>query len=96
MADGALSLSFAQATGIFKGSYAFWYDYESARDATTGKITISHTSKKLYFEGVLVQGENELRGFCLWDASSVFNDPKTGKEKTYKYRQSFSVRLTAE
>ena len=29
--------SFAQATGIFKGSYTFWYDYLSAYDDTNGK-----------------------------------------------------------
>ncbi len=87
--DGALTLSFAQATGIFKGSYTFWYDYESAHDYTTGKSTMAHTSKKVNFEGIMVQGANEMCGFYLWDASSVYDDPKTGKEKTYKYKESY-------
>ncbi len=92
--DGALTLSFTQATGIFKGSYTFWYDYESAYDASTEKSTIVHTSKKVNFEGVLVQGEEpEIRGFYLWDATGTYDDPKTGKEKTYKYKKSYPVYL---
>ena len=89
--DGALTLSFTQATGIFKGSYTFWYDYESAYDHTTGKSTMSHTSKKVNFEGIMVQGADDMRGFYLWDATGAYDDPKTGKEKTYKYKESHSV-----
>ena len=89
--DGALSLSFTQATGIFKGSYTFWYDYQSAADETTGKETWTHTSKKVNFEGVMVQGEEELRGFYLWDVTGYYDDPKTGKAKTFKYKESYPV-----
>ncbi len=95
--DGAMTLSFTQATGIFKGSYTFWYDYMSAFDATKpeGKQeTWTHTSKKVSFEGILVQGESEMRGFYLWDASSSYDDPKTGKPKTYKYKESHPVTLS--
>ena len=92
--DGALTLSFAQATGIFKGSYTFWYDYESAYDETTGKSTMVHTSKKVSFEGILVQGElPKMDGFYLWDATGEYEDEKTGKAKTYKYKQSFPVSI---
>ena len=94
--DGALSLSFAQATGIFKGSYTFWYDYMSAYDSTKpeGKQeTIVHTSKKVSFEGIWVQGMEELRGFYLWDATGFYSDPKTGKSKTYKYKEPHAVNL---
>ncbi len=93
--DGALTLSFAQATGIFKGSYTFWYDYMSAYDDTKpdGKReTYAHASKKVSFEGILVQGEEpKMNGFYLWDATGVYEDEKTGKEKTYKYKVSFPV-----
>ena len=90
--DGALALSFTQATGIFKGSYTFWYDYLSAYDKTTGKETMAHTSKKVNFEGILVQGEEpKMNGFYLWDATGVYEDEKTGKEKPYKYKESFPV-----
>ena len=89
--DGALTLSFTQATGIFKGSYTFWYDYESAYDATKDKSTMSHTSKKVNFEGVMVQGEEEMRGFYLWDATGTYEDEKTGKAKTYKFKESHPV-----
>ena len=94
--DGALTLSFTQATGIFKGSYTFWYDYESAYDETKDKSTMSHTSKKVNFEGVMVQGEEEMRGFYLWDATGTYEDEKTGKEKTYKYKESYPVLFRAE
>ena len=84
--DGALTLSFTQATGIFKGSYTFWYDYESAFDYTTGKSTMAHTSKKVSFEGIFVQGEEpKMEGFYLWDSSrsqcgcSLNNSPNIAK-----------------
>ena len=97
--DGAMTLSFAQATGIFKGSYTFWYDYVSAYDETKAKDneTRAHTSKKVSFEGILVQGEEpKMDGFYLWDATGEYEDPKTGKAKSYKYKQSFPVRMFAE
>ena len=94
--DGALTLSFAQATGIFKGSYTFWYDYVSAEDETTGKQTAAHVSKKVSFEGILVPGAGGMRGFYLWDATGAYEDPKTGKEKTYKYKESHPVSLVAQ
>ena len=80
--DAGLTLSFAQATGIFKGGSTLVFD--------------AKTKKKVSFEGIVVQGEDEMRGFYLWDASSSYNDPKTGKEKAYKYKQSFPVSLIAE
>jgi len=97
--DGAMTLSFAQTTGIFKGSYTFWYDYVSAYDETKAKDneTRAHTSKKVSFEGILVQGEEpKMDGFYLWDATGEYEDEKTGKTKTYKYKQSYPVRLFAE
>ena len=95
--DGAVALSFTQATGIFKGSYTFWYDYVSAYDAIKDKETWTHTSKKGSFEGIRVQGEEPtMDGFYLWDATGEYEDQKTGKLKTYKYKQSFPVRLVAE
>lgn len=94
--DGALTLSFTQATGIFKGTYTFWYDYVSAYDETRDRETLSHTSKKVNFEGIMVQGEASHSGFYLWDAVGTYDDEKTGKPKTYKYKQSFPARLASE
>ena len=95
--DGALTLSFTQATGIFRGTYTFWYDYLSAYDATTKRETWTHTSKKASFEGILVQGgdgaEASMEGFYLWDAKARYADPKTGKEKEYSYKESYPVRV---
>ena len=97
VAKSGLTLSFTQATGIFKGSYTFWYDYASAYDDTTGKETLAHTSKKATFEGIFVQGEEpKMEGFYLWDATGEYEDEKTGKLKSYKYKQSFPVRLLAQ
>ena len=81
---------------VIKGSYTFWYDYVSAEDETTGRITSAHTSKKVSFEGVLVQGMDEMRGFYPWDASGAYADSKTGKEKTYKYKEPHSATLSAQ
>jgi len=89
--DGGLALSFAKATGIFKGSYTFWYDYESSYDATK----LSHTSKKVNFEGIIVLGE-AFKGFYLWDVSGTYKDAKTGKAKTYKYKESHPVVFVSE
>ena len=94
--DGALTLSFAQATGIFKGSYTFWFDYMSAYDETTDKTTMAHTSKKVNFEGIRVQGNDGMRGFYLWDAAGSYLDEKTKKEKAYKFKMSFPVSLLSE
>ena len=88
--DGALTLSFTQATGIFKGSYTFWFDYESAYDEIKDKSTLSHTSKKVSFEGIMVLGK-ELSGFYLWDMTETYDDVATGKTKTYKYKQSYPI-----
>ncbi len=76
-----LTLTFTSATGVFKGSYTFIFGEK--------------TKKKVSFEGVLVQGSDTLRGFYPWDASASYADPKTGKEKTYKYKESHVVSLSA-
>ncbi len=78
--DLGLTLSFVQATGIFKGGYTFVFD--------------AKTKKKVSFEGILVPGADSLRGFYLWDVSSSYADPKTGKPKTYKFNESYGVFLT--
>lgn len=94
----ALSVSFAKATGIFKGSFTCWYDYVAAVDYTReeNQETWSHVSKKVSFEGVWVQGEG-LRGFYLWDETgSYFVENRYGdeEEKTYKFKKSYSVSLS--
>ena len=49
--DGALALSFTQATGIFKGSYTFWYDYVSAYDAIKEKRDLDAYVEEGEFRG---------------------------------------------
>lgn len=34
-----------------------------------------------------------MSGFDLWDAADAYEDPKTGKEKTYKYKTFHPVSL---
>ena len=75
-----LTLSFAQATGIFKGGYTFVFG--------------AKTKKKVSFEGVMVQGTESLRGFYLWDATGEYVDK--GKPKTYKYKESYQVECVKE
>ncbi len=75
--DSGLTLSFAQATGIFKGGYTFIFD--------------AKTKKKVSFEGILVQGLESLTGFYLWDVTSSYVAPETQKAKTYRYKESYPV-----
>ena len=92
--DGGLTLTFDQKTGVFKGTYTFWYDYLSVNDEISGKETWMHTSQKVSFEGLMVQGEGP-RGFYLREESSSYEDPKTGKPKAYKYKSSHSIHFTS-
>ena len=89
--DGALTLSFNQATGVFKGTYTLWYDYESGWDGIKSKGTVMHSSKKISFEGVVVPGLN-MDGFFLWDSTGHYTDAG-GRTKTYKYKESYPVSL---
>ena len=74
-----LTLSFKQATGMFKGGFTFVFDEK--------------TKKKVSFEGVFIQGVEPMRGFYLWGATGSYSDPKTDRPKTYKYKESHSVSL---
>ena len=95
--DVSLTLSFAKATGIFKGSFTCWYDYISACDYTKeeNSETFAHASKKVSFEGIWVQGRS-LCGFYLWDQTGIYWVEKPNgeeAEKTFKYKESFPVEL---
>jgi len=92
--DAALTFSFTKATGIFKGSFTCWYDYVSSMDNTKdpAKETVAHTSKKVSYEGVMVLGD-ALRGYYLWERTGSYTDEKSGKDKTYKYKESRPVRF---
>ena len=57
---------------------------------------MAHTSKKVNFEGIRVQGNDGMRGFYLWDAAGSYLDEKTKKEKAYKFKMSFPVSLLSE
>lgn len=79
--ETGLTLSFAQATGVFKGGFTFVFD--------------AKTKRKVNFEGVVVQGQDSFGGFYLWDATGSYADPKTGKPKTYKYKEFHPMTLFA-
>ena len=55
---------------------------------------MAHTSKKVNYEGIMVQGQ-ELSGFYLWNATGSYVDEKTGKTRTFSYKQSFPVRFVS-
>ena len=79
--DGvAPKVSFAPATGVFKGSCSFLPD-EGGR------------AKKASFEGIVVLGAESLCGFYPWVATGYYDDPKTDVEKAYKYKESYQVEL---
>lgn len=89
--DAELSFSFAQATGIFKGSFTCFYDYVSAYDAIKDVETLQHVAKKCAYEGALVRGEPTLRGFYLWDMTAEYEDDQTGAVETYTFKESRPV-----
>ena len=51
-------------------------------------------AKKANFEGIVVLGADTQQGCYLWDAAGSYIDPKAGKPKTYKYKESHPVSLT--
>ena len=56
--DGALNTSrltfkLTRATGLFRGSFQVWFDYESVLDNTTETSKYAHTSRAVAFQGVL-------------------------------------------
>ena len=85
--DAALAISFTQATGIWKGSFLWWFDEPK------------HTSQKIPFEGIMVQGE-DLEGFGSYDVQSSYipYDKKGNplKTKTYKFKESVPVLFTSQ
>ena len=91
--DGALTLSWNRATGVFKGAYTFWFDYISVSDYTTDRDTYVHKSQKVSFEGIIVPGQTDARGFFLWDAIGEYEDERTETSKTYKFKESHGVIL---
>ena len=90
--DAALTFSFTKSTGVFKGSFTCWYDYQSEYDETTGKSVWKHTSKKVNFEGVLMQGDADepLRGFYLWDRNGEYMG-ENGTMKSFKTKERYPV-----
>ncbi len=93
-----LTMTFTQATGIFKGTFNIYYDYMSASDMTTYKDTWAHTVKSVSYEGVLTPERPdksdgiEGRGFFLWaDQSSYFNPQD--KEVPYNFNSSYDFQL---
>ena len=70
-------------TGIWQGTYLMWPD------------PLSTKSVKVSFEGILVSGEEDLKGFGTYDATSFYpvydrTGKKTG-EKALKYKESVPV-----
>jgi hypothetical protein len=70
----SLTIGLARATGIFKGSFKAWFDYNK-----------THTSKSIPYEGVLTPEREdkedgvEGRGFFLW------SDPSPGYPFKWSY-----------
>jgi len=83
--DAAFTLSVGK-NGLVKGTVSHWFDYSSSYDDVTQKETVVHTSKKVSFDGVLIQDQMSI--FCVypWDAASTYIDDRTDAEKQYKYK----------
>jgi YD repeat-containing protein len=89
-----LKIGLARATGIFKGSFKAWFDYDK-----------THTSRSISYEGMLIpereynrddKGDgNEGRGFYLWADKSQYLDSK-GKTVTYPFNWSYDFLIQEE
>ena len=49
--------------------------------------------RRLGLQFLLPADNPRMSGFYLWDAAGAYEDPKTGKEKTYKYKTFHPVSL---
>ena len=68
-------------TGIWQGTYLMWPD------------PLSTKSVKVSFEGILVSGEEDLKGFGTYDATSFYPVyDRTGKKIRRQERRSTSTR----
>jgi uncharacterized repeat protein (TIGR02543 family) len=80
------TLSFTAGTGLFKGSFKVYYDYEDARG------NLQHKAVSVPYAGVVLQGGDGSvpggHGHCLVPD----NDPAV---KVYKLKHSFPVQLSA-
>ena len=91
-ADNTLGLNFrlTRASGIFKGSFKTWFDYDK-----------THTSKSVSYEGVLIpERENkedgvEGRGFFLWPDKGQY-EKLPGKTVTYPFNCSYDFLVQSE
>ncbi len=79
----ALNIGLTRATGIFKGSFKVWFDYNT-----------THTSKSVSYEGVLIPEREfkddgiEGRGFFLWPDKGQYINP-LGRTVTYPFNWSY-------
>jgi hypothetical protein len=79
-----LKIRLTRATGVFKGSFNAWFDYDK-----------THTSKLISYEGLLIpehQPKNEDvtagRGFYLWADKGYYQNSK-GKTVPYPFNWSY-------
>ncbi len=81
-----LKIGLTRATGIFKGSFKAWFDYDK-----------THTFRSILYEGVLTperqdkEDGNEGRGFYLWADKAQYL--KQGKTVTYPFNWSYDFLL---
>jgi len=98
-----LTISFTRATGLFKGSFNVYYDYNSAVNNTTElpTVTQSHVVKKVAYQGVLTPERFnkadgiEGRGFFLWADKSSYENPSTGRPVPYTFNWSYDFVIQA-
>ena len=60
--------------------------------------TFAHTSKKVSFEGVVVQdgADSVIACFLPWEMTGEYEDERTGATKRYNYKIPFSVYVMPE
>ncbi len=82
-----LNIRLTRATGIFKGSFKAWFDYDK-----------THTSRSILYEGVMTperqdrEDGNEGRGFYLWADKGHYQNSKD-RTVTYPFNWSYDFLL---
>jgi len=82
-----LTIGLTRATGVFKGSFKAWFDYES-----------THTSKTVAYEGVLTPEREDMadgiagRGFFLWADKASYLNPQN-RVVPYSFSWSYDLIL---
>ena len=94
-----LAISFTKPTGIFRGTFNVYYDAVTRENPVNGVQTVTHTDKKVAFQGVVLPAREELddgiegRGYFLMSDKSSYENI-AGRVIPYNFNWSYDFLLT--